>query len=120
MNVPKIPAKKYVVFKPLDKLTENEQPEIVVFLVNADQLSALAGMANYDQMTQGERVMFFYFAKGTAEWKGYEVNTLPRFTVVEMSETVDAETAFALPPAGFTKKANEQMRNYANRLMQNR
>ena len=37
-------------------------------------------------MTQGERVMFFYFAKGTAEWKGYEVNTLPRFTVVEMSE----------------------------------
>lgn len=52
MNVPKIPAKKYVVFKPLDKLTENEQPEIVVFLVNADQLSALAGMANYDQMTQ--------------------------------------------------------------------
>ena len=75
---------------------------------------------DYDQMTQGERVMFFYFAKGTADWKGYEVNTLPRFTVVEMSETVDAETAFALPPAGFTKKANEQMRNYANRLMQNR
>ena len=71
-------------------------------------------------MTQGERVMFFYFAKGTADWKGYEVNTLPRFTVVEMSETVDAETAFALPPAGFAKKANEQMRNYANRLMQNR
>ena len=28
--------------------------------------------------------------------------------------------AFALPPAGFAKKANEQMRNYANRLMQNR
>lgn len=75
---------------------------------------------DYDQMTQGERVMFFYFVKGTADWKGYEVNTLPRFTVVEMSETVDAETAFALPPAGFTKKANEQMRNYANRLMQNR
>lgn len=75
---------------------------------------------DYDQMTQGERVMFFYFAKGTAEWKGYEVNTLPRFTVVEMSETVDAETAFALPPSGFTKKANDQMRNYANRLMQNR
>lgn len=75
---------------------------------------------DYDMMTQGERVMFFYFAKGTADWKGYEVNTLPRFNVVEMSQTVDAATAFALPPSDFTHKANEQMRNYANRLMQNR
>ena len=72
---------------------------------------------DYDMMTQGERVMYFYFAKGTASWKGYEVNTLPRFNVVELSNTVDAETAFALPPAGFTREANEQMRNYANRLM---
>ena len=72
---------------------------------------------DYDMMTQGERVMYFYFAKGTADWKGYEVNTLPRFNVVELSNTVDAETAFALPPAGFTREANEQMRNYANRLM---
>ena len=72
---------------------------------------------DYDMMTQGERVMYFYFAKGTADWKGYEVNTLPRFNVVELGNTVDAEAAFALPPAGFTREANEQMRNYANRLM---
>ena len=51
-NVPKIPAKKYVVFKPLDKLNEEEIPEIIVFLVNADQLSALATLANYDKKTQ--------------------------------------------------------------------
>lgn len=51
-NVPKNPAKKYVVFKPLDKLNEEEIPEIIVFLVNADQLSALATLANYDKKTQ--------------------------------------------------------------------
>ena len=75
---------------------------------------------DYDMMTQGERVMYFYFAKGTADWLGYEVNTLPRFNVVEMSGTVDAETAFALPTADFTRQANEQMRSYAAKLMQNR
>lgn len=52
MNVPKIPAKKYVIFKPLNKVSENEQPEIIIFLANADQISALVTLANYDCMTQ--------------------------------------------------------------------
>lgn len=42
---------KYVVFKPLDKLTEDEKPESVIFLVNPDQLSALVVLANYGRET---------------------------------------------------------------------
>lgn len=38
---------KYVVFKPLEMLTEGEHPQTVVFLVNPDQLSALVVLANY-------------------------------------------------------------------------
>ena len=39
--------------KPLDEVTENEIDEmaIVVFVVNADQLSALATLANFDRPT---------------------------------------------------------------------
>jgi uncharacterized protein (DUF169 family) len=44
---------RYVVMKPLDKVTEDEIEEmaIVVFVVNADQLSALATLANFDRPT---------------------------------------------------------------------
>lgn len=52
VNVPKINSKKYVVFKPLELVTDENQPEIIVFLVNTDQLSALTVLANYDQDTQ--------------------------------------------------------------------
>lgn len=38
---------KYVVMKPLDEVAAGERPELVVFLVNADQLSALVVMADY-------------------------------------------------------------------------
>ncbi len=41
-----IPA-KYVVFKPLDKVTGDERPVVIVFLANPDQLSALIVMTNY-------------------------------------------------------------------------
>jgi len=39
----------YVVFKPLELVQETETPEIIVFLAGADQLSALAVLANYDR-----------------------------------------------------------------------
>lgn len=39
---------KYVVFKPLEKVTEEETPKVVVFLASADQLSALLVLANYE------------------------------------------------------------------------
>ncbi len=40
---------EYVVFKPLERLTEADDPSLVVFLVNPDQLSALVVLANYDR-----------------------------------------------------------------------
>lgn len=51
-HMPRIKAKKYLVCKPLDFISEDEQPEIVMFLVNADQLSALCVLANYDRPSQ--------------------------------------------------------------------
>jgi uncharacterized protein (DUF169 family) len=58
-GMPKVRADSYVVFQPLTQLTLGERPEIVVFLVNADQLSALVQFANYDKQTQNNvRVEF--------------------------------------------------------------
>ncbi len=54
----KVPA-KYVVLEPLDNLTDGEIPEVVIFLVNADQLSALVFLANYDQPTQDNVSVLF-------------------------------------------------------------
>ena len=72
---------------------------------------------DYDKMTKGSNSLYFYYEKGTTNWKGYEVSYLPMFKVDEVSNVVDAETAFALPPADFKQKPNEGMRNFANRLM---
>jgi uncharacterized protein (DUF169 family) len=38
---------EFILFKPLEKLAENETPATVVLLVNPDQLSALVVLANY-------------------------------------------------------------------------
>lgn len=42
---------QYVVFKPWELLTEEDKPELIVFFANADQLSALVVMADYDRGT---------------------------------------------------------------------
>jgi uncharacterized protein (DUF169 family) len=38
---------QYIVVKPLDEVLEHEEPALVYFLVNCDQLSALVFLANY-------------------------------------------------------------------------
>ncbi|MEW5899185.1 MAG: DUF169 domain-containing protein [Bacillota bacterium] len=43
-----VPA-TYVIFKPLNQLTADETPEVVVFLANVDQLCALCVLANSDR-----------------------------------------------------------------------
>lgn len=73
---------------------------------------------DYDKMTKGTNSLNFYFEKDTANWKGYEVSYLPIFKVLEVSNTVDEATAFALPPADFKAVANPSMRAYANRLLE--
>jgi uncharacterized protein (DUF169 family) len=40
---------KYVVFKPWEQVTEQDEPELIVFFTNADQLSALVLMADYNR-----------------------------------------------------------------------
>jgi uncharacterized protein (DUF169 family) len=42
---------EYVVFKPWEQVTEQDEPELIVFFVNADQLSALVVMADYNRGT---------------------------------------------------------------------
>ncbi len=42
-------SKRYVIFKPLRELMDGEEPIVVVFLADADQVSALIFLANYDR-----------------------------------------------------------------------
>ncbi|MEW6216039.1 MAG: DUF169 domain-containing protein, partial [Nitrospirota bacterium] len=42
-------SKKYVVFKPLSKVDEKDEPVVIVFIVNPHQLSALIVLANYER-----------------------------------------------------------------------
>ncbi len=59
-SLPNIPAPTtYVVFKPLTELAQDEVPEVIVFLVNPDQLSALVTLVNYDRPTKDNVTIFF-------------------------------------------------------------
>lgn len=63
-NLPPVTSPDYVIFQPLDQIKDIE-PEVVVFLVNADQLSGLVTLANYDQSTQD--TVQVHFGSGCAQ-----------------------------------------------------
>lgn len=50
-ELPKIQPAKYLLFKPLSDVSVDENIDLIIFLVNADQLSALVTLANYDKAT---------------------------------------------------------------------
>ncbi len=75
---------------------------------------------DYDMVTKGDGALYFYFEKDTDNWKGYKERTLPMFSVVEYGNTVDADKAFALPPADFKQEANQNMRDFANAAFKKR
>lgn len=64
-SLPDFKTANYMVLKPLEAIREEDIPEIIVFLVNADQLSALVQFANYDKMTQDN--VRIDFAAGCAQ-----------------------------------------------------
>ena len=51
-GLPSIRSEKFLVLKPYSLLKEDEIPDAVIFLVEADELAALVTLANYDQPTQ--------------------------------------------------------------------
>lgn len=59
------PRKKFLLFKPFDELSENETPDVIILLVNADQISGLTTLANYD--TAGVDSVKILFGAGCAQ-----------------------------------------------------
>ncbi|MGE5393651.1 MAG: DUF169 domain-containing protein [Candidatus Saccharibacteria bacterium] len=49
--------KRYMVIKPLEDFVSDEEPECVLFFVNADQLSALVFLSHYDAPGSMDRVL---------------------------------------------------------------
>ena len=65
-TIPRIRPGMCMVFKPLHMVSAGDSPECVIFLVNADQLSGLVTLANYDRPTQDNVAVRFASGCGQA------------------------------------------------------
>lgn len=72
---------------------------------------------DYDRRYKADKEIYFYFDKDTDTFKGYEISGNPRYNVVELSDQVNTDRAFALPPEDYRRQANEAMRAYATKLV---
>ncbi|MBC8016216.1 MAG: DUF169 domain-containing protein [Sporomusaceae bacterium] len=76
-------SSEYIVFKPLEKLSDAEVPKVVIFLANPDQLSALVVLANYARETNDNVIVPFgagCHAIGIIPYKESE-SEFPRATI---------------------------------------
>lgn len=94
---------EYVVFKPWEQITEQDEPELIVFFVNADQLSALAVMADFNRGTNQSVTAPFGAACqpilfGFAEAKKENPRGVIGFFDISKRSIVDRETlTFTVP-----------------------
>jgi uncharacterized protein (DUF169 family) len=97
-----VPA-NYVVFKPWGQLTEQDEPVLIIFFVNADQLSALLVMADYDRGTNQSVIAPFGAACqsilfGYAEAKKENPIAVIGFFDISQRSSVDRETLTITAP----------------------
>ena len=73
---------------------------------------------DYDLLTtDGGVKLMVLFKKDTDEFVGIKRRGWPMQKAIEISQEVDVETAFALPPADYKHVPDQLMRNYANRTV---
>lgn len=88
---------EYVVFKPWDKVSEKDEPELIIFFANGDQMSALVVMADYNRGTNQSITAPFGAACqsilfGFAETKKEHPKAVMGFFDISQRSTVDRET----------------------------
>lgn len=70
---------------------------------------------DYDLLTKESGGTYYYFfEKDTGIWKGYGPNVNDMLKVVEVSDVVDVEKAFATPTEEYVRVPNKQMRSFSN------
>lgn len=107
LPVTEVPG-EYVVFKPLAAVAADEEPAVVVFYANADQLSALVVLANYGR--PGNDNVIIPFAAGCQaaflipwhEGKQPRPRAVVGMTDISARPVIDADlVSFAVPMAMF-------------------
>ena len=94
---------EYVVFKPWDQITDQDKPEMIIFFTNADQLSAMVTLADYNRGTNQSVTAPFGAACqsilfGYAEAKKENTRGIIGFFDISQRELLDREIlTFTIP-----------------------